>query len=452
MRLLLALVFTVSLGAAEFRAGTAAVRITPELPFWLTGFAARTKPADKVTLDIYAKALALDDGHGGRVVLITADLLGLTREITSEVAGRLAAQHGLRRDQIVFNASHTHSGPSVWPRLHLAPLDSPAVDRQVEAYGRKLIDQLTTAAGQAIANLAPANLAYTETEVGFAINRRVEHLSKIRPGESFPAPVDHSVPVWRITSADGKVRAVLFGYACHNTVMTSEFTEVNGDYAGYAQRALEQAFPGATALFITLCAGDQRATPRGTRELAEQHGDMLANAVRQALMGKMVGLAGPLRTAYEEIRLPFQVHTRELYDAEAHSTDFFAARRGKRMVEAMDGGHPVRDTPYPVSAIRFGGGATLLMLGGEVVVDYALRLKSEYGPGQLVVAGYSNDVMGYIPSLRVQREGGYEAGDSMMYYTQPGWFTEQVEPLVMESAHRVLAAAGLRASKSVGFK
>lgn len=439
---LLALLCAASLSAAEYRAGTAAVRITPELPFWLSGFAARTRPADKVTLDLYAKALALDDGRSGRVVIITADLIGLTREITSEVATRLQREHGLRRDQVVFNASHTHSGPSIWPRLNVAPIESPEVDRQIEAYSRRLIDQLASVAGRALQQMTPVDMAFGESTASFAINRRTEHLAKIRPGEQFPAPVDHTVPVWKFTSPDGKVKAVLFGYACHNTVLTSDFAEVNGDYAGYAQRALEQDFPGATALFLTLCAGDQRAMPRARRELAEQHGNALAQAVRSAIDSRMTPLQGPIRTAYEEIRLPFQVHSRESYDAESKSTDIFAARRGKRMLAAIDAGHPVRDTPYPAAAIRLGDGTTLLALGGEVVVDYALRLKKEYSGSRLVVAGYSNDVMGYIPSLRIQREGGYEAGDSLMYFVQPGWFTEEVEPLVIGVARRMLAAVG----------
>jgi neutral ceramidase len=82
-------------------------------------------------------------------------------------------------------------------------------------------------------------------------------------------------------------------------------------------------------------------------------------------------------------------------------------------------------------------------LGGEVVIDYQLRLKSEFGSDRLVVLGYSNDVMSYIPSRRVQREGGYEAGDSMMYFGQPGWFTEEVEEIVLGAARRVLAAVGM---------
>ena len=430
--------------AAEFRAGVATVNINPPLPFWLTGFAARTRPAESVTLDLHAKALAIEGMKGGRVAIITADLLGVTREISTEVAKRLGNAHGLTRAQILFNASHTHSGPSVWPRLHLAPVASQEVDAQVKAYGQRLIELLTTVAVEALQNMQPADISFAQSSVGFASNRRTQHLARLRPGEQFPAPTDHSVPVWRISGTDGKVLAVLFGYACHATVLTSEFTTIDGDYPGYAQRAIERDLPGSTALFLALCGGDQGAMPRSKRELAVRYGEALAAAVKTTIVSAGTQVRGSVAASYEEIRLPFQVHTRELYAAESKSTDVFAARRGHTMLAAIDAGNSIRDTPYPVAAMRFGDSVTLIALGGEVVVDYALRLKEYQGRSRIVVAAYSNDVMGYIPSLRVQREGGYEAGDSMMYYMQPGWFTEEVEELVLSAARRAMTGVGHR--------
>nr|HPG89491.1 hypothetical protein [Hyphomicrobium sp.] len=66
-------------------------------------------------------------------------------------------------------------------------------------------------------------------------------------GENPQGPVDHTVPVLAARAEDGRLLAVLFGYACHNT--TTAIYEINGDYAGFAQLALEQQHPGATALF-----------------------------------------------------------------------------------------------------------------------------------------------------------------------------------------------------------
>jgi neutral ceramidase len=106
----------------------------------------------------------------------------------------------------------------------------------------------------------------------------------------------------------------------------------------------------------------------------------------------------------------------------------------------------VRQTPYPIQALRLGPGFTMLALGGEVVVAYALRLKKEY-PGDLVVAGYSNDLMSYIPSRHILREGGYEAVDSMVFYGQPGPYADDVEDRVLAGIRAVTGLVGLH-SKS----
>jgi len=117
-------------------------------------------------------------------------------------------------------------------------------------------------------------------------------------------------------------------------------------------------------------------------------------------------------------------------------------RRAQRMLAAMDAGHPVAQTAYPVQALRFGTGLTLLALGGEVVVDYALRAQREYPGEALIVAAYSNSVMCYIPSERVLAEGGYEAVDNLVYYGQPGPFAPGVEATVFQAIRQAMKKVG----------
>ena len=88
-----------------------------------------------------------------------------------------------------------------------------------------------------------------------------------------------------------------------------------------------------------------------------------------------------------------------------------------------------------MQAWQLGPDLTFIALGGEVVVDYALRLKKELGPSQTWVAGYTNDVMAYIPSLRVLKEGGYEGGGAMAYYGLPTVWGPRVEELIVAAAH-----------------
>jgi hypothetical protein len=260
-------------------------------------------------------------------------------------------------------------------------------------------------------------------------------------------PTDPDVPVLKVTGGDGRLRAVLFGYACHNTTLTGEFYRISGDYAGFAQRDIEQANPGARAMFLMLCGADQNPNPRSTLELAGQHGAALGAEVMRVLAGKMQPVRGPVRAAFQVVDLDFAHHTRETFESRLQDQNAVRVRHAKAMLRAYDQGSPIRRYPYPVEAIAFGKSLTILALGGEVVVDYALRVKKEYGSKGIVVAAYSNDVMSYIPSHRVLKEGGYEASESMIYYGQPGPYAEDVEDRISGTVEKVMARVGRKRSR-----
>ncbi|MBI4878005.1 MAG: neutral/alkaline non-lysosomal ceramidase N-terminal domain-containing protein [Acidobacteria bacterium] len=431
-----------ALGAADFRAGVGRIDITPDGPIWMSGYAARTKPSEGVLVRLGAKALALEDNKKNRVVIVTTDIIGLPRSISDSVAARVQKEHGLDRAAVLFNSSHTHTGPVVRPNLISMYSLSEEQDRVLQRYAQQLTEKLGTVIGAALGDLKPARLSYGAGQAGFAINRRQETPKGVVIGTNPKGPVDYEVPVLKVEGADGALRAVLFAYTCHNTTLGADIYQLTGDYAGYAQEAVEKAHPGATAMFMIQCGADQNPYPRGTLELAQKHGQTLAAAVSGVLAKRLAPVQGPLRSAFRMVDLRFAPHSREQFEKEAADTNRYKVARAKAMLAAYDERHPVRSTPYPIQAIRFGKGLTLVALGGEVVVDYQLRIKSEFGASQMVVAGYSNDVMCYIPSQRVLKEGGYEAVDSMTYYGQPGPFAGDVEETVIDGVRAVLKKVG----------
>jgi hypothetical protein len=428
----------------EFRAGVASLKITPTESIWLSGYASRTKPSEGILTDLYAKALALEDSRRGRVVIVTTDLIGLPRQITDPLSARIQKEHGLDRARVLFNSSHTHTGPVVRPNL-TTMYDLPDEEvRKLNDYARMLSERLFSVVSAALGSLAPVTLAVGEGQAAFAINRREANPKGVRIGLNPQGPVDHSVPVLTVRTLDGSLKAVLYGYACHNTTLTGQHYKISGDYAAYSQAEIETANPRATAMFILLCGGDQNPNPRSTEENAIAHGNSLAAAVSQVLAGKPNPVRGQIRAAFQVIDLPFALHTREQFEKEMQSTDKFRVRRAREMLTAYDARRPIRSAPYPVQAIRLGNDFSLLALGGEVVVDYALRAKKEFPRERLVVAGYSNDVMSYIPSRRVLKEGGYEADSSMIYYGMPGPYSEEVEDIIFRAIHQVMRRAGAR--------
>ncbi|HXB71170.1 MAG TPA: neutral/alkaline non-lysosomal ceramidase N-terminal domain-containing protein [Candidatus Acidoferrales bacterium] len=449
---------------ATVRAGAGRVDITPSGPIWMSGYATRNHPSESVGQHLWARALAIDTGSRGRLVIVSTDLIGLPFEVSDQVAARARQQFGIERSHLWLNSSHTHTGPVIWPNLASMFVLPPGEEQKLKDYAALLVDNLVAAIGKAVAELAPAEVSFAFGQAGFAMNRREATPTGVKIGVNRQGPGDHEVPVLKVAGQDGKVRAILFAYACHNTTLTGEFYQITGDYAGFAEAELESSYPGSTALFVELCGGDQNPYPRSTLELAVQHGHEMAAEVGRVMKGKMQPLLGRLRTAYQIASLPFAPQERATYEADLQNPKASPAakQRAQRMLQAIDSGHPVRETPYPVQAIRFGSALTVLALAGEVVVDYDLRAKREYqrehqpehqrghqrehqrdhAGEPLIVAGYSNAVMSYIPSERVLREGGYEAVDSMVYYGQPGPFAPGVEERVFSAVHAVMKQVG----------
>ncbi|MBL0159574.1 MAG: neutral/alkaline non-lysosomal ceramidase N-terminal domain-containing protein [Bryobacterales bacterium] len=426
--------------APAYRVGVSRMDITPAGGvIWMAGYAARTAPSQGALQPLWAKALAIEDSKGGRLVVVTTDLIGLPRVITDFVAAEAMSKYKLERSQIVFNSSHTHTGPVVRGNLDIMGARVPAHKPAVEAYTAELRGKLFTVIGAALGDLQPASLAFDYGETGFAANRRSIQTGGVTIGVNPTGPVDHKVPVLRVLAPNGKVRAILFGYACHNTTLTAEFMQLSGDYAGFAQAEVESQFAGATALFVQLCGGDQNPNPRSKLELAQQHGKALGTEVARIAKTAMAPVSGRIHSAYQMAELPFAPHTKEQFEKESKDPNEFKARRARFMLEAYAERREPRKLAYPVQAVRFDKGFTFVALGGEVVIDYALWVQRTFPGERLMVAGYSNDVPCYIPSARVLKEGGYEAVDSMIYYGQPGPFTEEVEPRIQEAVQQVMA-------------
>lgn len=419
-----------------WKAGSASVIITPDTDMTMAGYAARNKPSEGKAQDLFAKALAIEDAAGGRFVVVTMDLIGVPRDLRAHLEKRAADAWSLPREGLLLNASHTHCGPS----FHIgntAADDEPATSDLGGRYGAQLEEKLFHLIGAALKDTAPARIFYSHARAGFAMNRRLPTDKGFQNSPYPDGPVDHDVPVLSVRGADGALRAVLFGYSCHNTTLS--FYQFCGDYAGFAQEDLQADHPGVAALFLNGCSGDQNPYPRGTIEFAQRHGRALAMAVEAALtVASPRAITGPVRATMDHVELKYSpVPTREELAEQAQSKDQYIAAHAKRVLAKLekDGALP-ESYPYPVQVVHLGNELVLAALGGEVVVDYALRLKKELaGPAAVWIAGYSNDVMGYIPSRRVREEGGYEGETAMRFTSHPAPWAPELEEKIVAKVH-----------------
>ncbi|HUQ64878.1 MAG TPA: neutral/alkaline non-lysosomal ceramidase N-terminal domain-containing protein [Flavitalea sp.] len=412
--------------------------ITPDYqPLWMNGYMARKEPGIGVAHDLWVKALVFEESATSRVIIVTTDLLGLSHEVSEVIADRLEKKYGITRSQLVLNSSHTHSGPPVWPSAGMFDYSTEDM-RNISLYSHKLIEDIVEAVEMGMKNLTPMKVWSVHGKTEFARNRRDPKITY--------RPVDYDVPILKVATPDGAVKAILFGYACHNTTLDSDNLMISGDYAGYAQIELEKMYPGSTALFFLGCAGDIDPFPRGTTNDAVQHGKTLAIAVRQALGGDLKPVRAPISAEYANIDLNFPPFDLAFYQKEIVSTNPFAQRRAKLMILAYNKGYDVSKYHYPIHAIRFSKDLTILALAGEVVVDYSLWAKKKFADENLFVAAYSDEVMCYIPSKRILKEGGYEAKESMVYYVMPGPFDESVEQNILNGIQQVMKKVGVEPS------
>jgi hypothetical protein len=425
----------------EWKVGLAQVKITPEQPIPMAGYAARTRPFEKVVADLYVKALVLEDRDGHRAVVVTSDLLGFPADVAEPICERVGKKTGLKREQILLNSSHSHAGP----RLSLkAPAkdapDSGEILRTIE-YTKKLQDKVVDAIAEAAGRLEPARLSWGGGVVDFVMNRREFTPDGVILGVNPRGLADRTVPVLRIDDADGKLRAVLFGAAIHGTTLGGDNYQLCGDYAGFAQTYVEERHPKVQAMFMLGCAGDANPYPRGTLELTRKHGKVLAEEVCRVLETKLRPVSGALQTAFDRADLPLQTLSREELQKLAADKRNIKSSGAAQLLAMLDKGEKLpAHYPGPLAVWQFGRDLTLVGLSGEVVVDYVPMLERALGPNQLWIAAYCNDVFGYLPSARVLTEGGYETRG--LYSGGVGFFDAKAQDVVVQKVRELARKVG----------
>jgi neutral ceramidase len=430
----------------DWKVGLAQASITPEEPTPLAGYAHRRSPHESVTTDLFVKAMAIEDAAGQRALVITGDILGFTGEVSEAICGRIAEQTGISRESILLNGSHTHYAPVASP--HVAHLYDESSKSAILRYVERLKSKTLEAAVEALSSMEPARLSWGTGFAPFVANRREFTDAGVKLGFNPRGLVDRSVPVLRVDDSEGPLRAVFFSAAAHNVTIDNNSLSIDAGYAGYAQAYIEREHPGVQAMFMTGCAGDANTYPCGTTELARQHGATLGAEVCRVLNDRLSPVRGPLRIAFERVDLPLQEfgsrsEVEKVLDNKApHKPQKFFVQHA---LELLDEGKPL-PTHYnaPFTLWQFGDDLTLVGLSGETVVDYVPMVERSLGPLQLWVAGYCNDLFGYLPSARVLDEGGYETRG---LYVGVGLFEPETQDVVIDTVERLAREVGRRADQ-----
>lgn len=447
--LFLGLSLSISLVSAEENplvpVGAAKVDITPPYPIRLTGYGSRPVEAEGVEQKLQARALAIGADKEGPVVIVTAELLGITPEIRSAALARISMQFPIDNDRFILCATHTHNGPcvnGVCPNILGDTIREPEQER-IDDYTMRLVDLIVSAATKALEARSPGRLYHAEGEVGFAVNRRMlKDGTWTGFGVNPEGPVDHRLPILVAKDEAGKPIAIWSNYACHCTTLGPSFNKICGDWAGYASANLESDHEGAVALVSIGAGADANPEPRGSDEqldFAKQHGEAFLKEVNRLLKTELKPLSSEITGKFKTVKLPYK-NPRTLEEWQT-----YADQPGQRGVYGryfldklkQDGELPT-SLDYAISTLTFGDDLAMVFLAGEVVCDYSLAMYEKFDGKRLWVTAYANDVPCYIPSRRILEEQGYEADYSMIYYRRPNQLSPAVEEIIFDTVQSIL--------------
>ena len=428
-----------------YRVGLATTDITPPVGIKLSGFAARTEPSTGIYRSLEATAIAIDDG-ATPFVLLCADWLGFY-DRAPMMRARLREAIGLPEERYILCGSHTHCGPCIREQdeRRFGPLDYDYLERAVSA--------MAECATRAWKSRSEARLRFGSGACTFAASRRKpDGKGGVEWKPSLDAPHDHEVPVLAIETPAGELRGLIFSYACHPTSRGGLL--IGPDYPGFARDYLARRFPGVTTAFIQGCGADQKPyaiAPQsgGFRSLEVDEvralGDQLGAAVaRVREQGEMRPVEGPIALAQRILELRTELMDLELVQRSLSDGREFVREWARYLLDRMDAGDPVVPlVPFEIETVRFGRSLAMVALAGEITVEHGLRLKRELRPRfeNVLVAGYTNGVVGYVPVRRQIPEGGYEVWFAQQYHRRTGPFVPETEDQVHAAIHEALGEA-----------
>lgn len=405
--------------------GVAKVDITPTAPVPLAGFSHRSGVFDSVVRPLYAR-LFLFEQMEQRYLLVSADLIWWGPAMVHALQQSVYREFRIPPSQLLLHATHNHSGPQTSDDF------TPSLGKCNAEYAEWLQMQIHEGIQQAFCNLESVTVEMGVGNWSEGINRRriVNGVCEMAP--NLDGSNDQTVSVVRFCRNDRRVKAILLHATCHPT--TTGDNRVSSEFPGYAMEHIEQYYQGdgTIAGFLQGFCGDVRPALirdeqffRGHDEDVQRIGMALAMEALRVLRTDMLplqieALASKVFTVNLQLsRLPktAELHSHLSGDGVLSEWAGCLLERQERLRTAV---------PLEMTYFRIANGLTLLTANAEMVVEYghfAKRVKAEI---QLPV-GYTNGMVGYVPTAKQIAEGGYEACDSAYYFVLPAPFSSAIE-------------------------
>lgn len=425
----------------NLRLGTAKVDITPTHPIPLGGYL-RTGNYEGIKQRLYLRAFVFDHGRtdakSAKALIVSADLIWWGEDVAPDLLGKLESGFGFADGSVILHGTHNHSSPQTSFCL------SPYLGDADADYVRLLEERLFQAVRQAEDSMEPVSAEGGTACCGFNKVRRtwVNGKNEFLPNDE--ARTDKDVRVVRFVGPAGKTKALIVHYVCHPTVTGENF--VSSDYCGVAMEQVEEAVgDGAVAAFLQGCCGDVRPDVirdgkfyRGTGDQVVEYGTKLARIVLDTLSRPLEALASEGEVAFEtrSVALPYETlpSAERLEQIRLTGSGPEAAWATKLLQETKNLAPSV---DLRMNRIRLTRELVLLGMNAEMTSPYGFYVKDHY-PRHVLTVPYSNGMIGYVASAAQLGEGGYEAGESIIYFHLPAPFQTVIEERIQRAVRELM--------------
>lgn len=470
---------------SNFRAGAASLPLEPPLGLPMVGFIRQPSNASGYGLPLEVGALAFER-DGTRVVLCGVDIVGIIHPQIEALIDRIAAATGADPAGILLNWSHTHLAPpgGVANGAVYGDVDDD-LSASIEAFSRVIHDKIVSACRLAVERLEPAGVVWGQSDVDLAVNRRERTAGGYNGGSILgwnpDELVDNQVTVLQARRPDESVIGTLVGFGCHPVTTGYDMVVYSADFPG-PMRDVVRSVTGGECVFFQGAGGnvlpkfaftdtEDEARRMGTRlglaalaavadrfsrpvtVLAEEEGSV--TPITRYRRRFVEADAPALAAVRETVSIPLMPHP-ELAELEALRAEYDSAleearasgNRGRvklayyqaawaRRIEAQlrDGSAPT-EVSAPVHAVRVGDG--VIVTGpGETFTEYGIAVKERSPGAPTLYAGYTNEIIGYLPTANEYQYGGYEAGYGYKSVGLPSLFDPSVEQICVETGVRL---------------
>jgi hypothetical protein len=423
----------------ELLLGCAKVDITPEFPLPLAGFGHRKGSFEAVELRLFARLFLfqhVSEGSPVRALLVSADLIWWAGERMEGLRKMLLERWGIRRETVIFSATHTHSGPQT--SKDFVPSLGLADNRYIEMLEQKI----TEGVEEALSNLEPVTISKGTGSCGFGINRRKYVDGRIEMAPNEAGPVDPELGIIRFErKSESSVKAVWMHYTCHPT--TTDVNRVSSEFPGVAAHLVEAHLGvGATVAYLQGCCGDIRPALiregeffRGDDTHVSELGEALAAETIRILQETSVKVpTAPLMGKQLKVPLPYD----RVPDLDGLKSQLeqpgIVGEWSRFLADNSDRLKPHAD--LELTLLKLSDDLSLLAMNAEMVLDYGLYAK-QFSQGRILPLAYSNGMIGYVPTSKQLEEGGYEASESSKYFALPSVFSADIERRIKESIQQI---------------